>query len=173
MKAKERDLFYPLLVPNYCRWKVLEIISALDNIQRAGFKSRDTVKNESIGERTDIVVLLALKLWPEEIRLHELLKIHDWAKFMTGDLQVNYYAPAESRLSKENKKRKENEAMEKICAWLGSYGYYIYNLWLEYNEEKSESAIRAKRLDRILYFPKPFYLINLKKSKLNQLITSY
>lgn len=138
----KRLKFYPLLVPDYCRMMVLCILQSLDELPRKGFKDRGVKNPETVYEHIEAVVALGQELFPEIVGLDLRLKIHDWMEFLTGDNRTDHLASKKDRLTPEQKKALELEAMIMICDQMGDFGKQIFALWQEY-----ESSLIDKQID--------------------------
>lgn len=145
----KRSLLYPLSVPRNCQKLAMFIIRGLYEIPRTGFKDRGVLKPESVGEHTDAVIAIAEKMYPELKGLTMMLKIHDWAEFLTGDLRTDHLALPHERVSKERKKVRETNAMEMICRELGIYGKEIFALWSEFEEGLTRRSQVAQEIDHV------------------------
>lgn len=137
---------------------VLEIITGLYQIPRTGWVDRGIKNPETVGEHSDQLVILA-KLFPEIIHLDKMLKIHDWAEYdkSVGDLRTDPFCPTDNRVTKEEKKVLELEAIKKICRRLGPYGKMVFTLWLEYEKGETERAKIAFQLDKLQAILKAIY----------------
>ncbi len=136
----------------------LEIIAGLYQVPRTGWVDRRIKNPETVGEHSDQLVILA-GLFPEIIGLDKMLKIHDWAEYdkSVGDLRTNPFCPADHRVTKEEKKVLELEAIKKICRRLGPYGKMVFTLWLEYEKGETERAKIAFQLDKLQAILKAIY----------------
>jgi putative hydrolase of HD superfamily len=136
----ERDVFYPLTVPDYCKKTIARVINALYEVPRTNFRDRLVKSPETVGEHIDATILLAERLFPNRLKLLIILKIHDWAQFITGDRRTDYLVPKENRTSKAEKKALELAAMIMICDELGPFGEEIFALWKEFEAGETEDA---------------------------------
>jgi len=136
----------------------LQIIAGLHQIPRTGWVDRGIKNPETVGEHSDQLVILA-KLFPEIIDLDKMLKIHDWVEYdkSVGDLRTDPFCPIEHLCTKEKKKILELEAIKKICRQLGPYGKFVFTLWMEYEEGKTERAQIAFQLDKLQAILKAIY----------------
>ncbi|HAZ28891.1 MAG TPA: hypothetical protein DCY48_03915 [Candidatus Magasanikbacteria bacterium] len=75
--------------------------------------------------------------------------VHDLAESLTGDIDV--YDAITKKLSREEKKESEEHAMAQITSGI-SFGKTIYDLWQEYEEQKTLEAKFVKALDKIEAF---------------------
>ena len=141
----------PLSLKGYYRKYALTIISDLYKVKRTGWVDRGVRNPETVGEHTEQLIILANQNFPEMHGLNKMLKIHDWpeAKKNVGDRRTDSFCPEDHRISKEEKKILEFEAMKDICSNLGHSGKIIINLWLEYEERKTERAQIAYQIDKL------------------------
>jgi putative hydrolase of HD superfamily len=141
----------PLSLKGYCRKYALVIISDLYKVKRTGWVDRGVRSPETVGEHTEQLIILANQNFPEMHGLSKMLKIHDWpeAKKNVGDRRTDSFCPENHRITKEEKKILEFEAMRDICSKLGRSGKIIMNLWLEYEEAKTERAKIAYQIDKL------------------------
>ena len=78
-------------------------------------------------------------------RLMKICLVHDLAEALVGDITP----PEVSGVSKEDKKKMEEEAMRKIAKDVGGdVGDELLELWLDYEEGWSIEAAVAKQLDK-------------------------
>ncbi|MFA5644583.1 MAG: HD domain-containing protein [Patescibacteria group bacterium] len=140
---------YPLKFEGIYFNRAQKIINLLFKIPRTGWCDRNVENPETVGEHTDELVSLSGKLFKIP-GLSEMLKIHDWpeSEKNIGDRRTDPCCPEERRCSPEKKYKDELEAMNLICSKLGPYGKRIFNLWLEFEEKKTERAIIAYQLDK-------------------------
>jgi len=103
---------------------------------------------ESVAEHSFFVALLALLVAEERFpdldagKVVKLALLHDLAEAHAGDI-----TPHEG-VSREEKQRREREAMQRICAGLpGAEGYLA--LWEEYEARGSREAILVGQIDRL------------------------
>lgn len=142
---------FPLSLKGCYRKYALTIISDLYKVNRTGWVDRGVGNPETVGEHTEQLILLANKNFPEMPGLSKMLKIHDWpeAKKNVGDRRTDSFCPEDHRITKEEKKILELEAMKDICSNLGRSGKIIMSLWLEYEEGKTERAKIAYQIDKL------------------------
>jgi putative hydrolase of HD superfamily len=141
----------PLSLKGYYRKYALAIINDLFNVKRTGWVDRGVRNPETVGEHTEQLIILANQNFPEMRGLSKMLKIHDWpeAKKNVGDRRTDSFCPKDHRITKEEKKILEFEAMKDICSNLGHSGKIIMNLWLEFEEAKTERAKIAYQIDKL------------------------
>lgn len=79
----------------------------------------------------------------DRLKCTQLALVHDLAESIVGDI-----TPADN-ISKEEKHRREDEAMKTLSALVGDeVGSLLYNLWIEYEENSTSEAKFVKDLDR-------------------------
>ena len=149
MKQKEYSQS-PLYFHEPYKSYALTIIAGLYQIPRTGWVDRGVKNPETVGEHIDDLVIWA-KLFPEIIGLDKMLKVHDWVEWdpKVGDLRTDPNCPADHRVTKEEKKARELEAMKKICRNLGPYGKFTFSIWWEYEEGKTERAQISFQLNKL------------------------
>ena len=111
-------------------------------------------RQESAAEHTWRVSLMAFLVAEEfnlDINIFHATKIaivHDLAECITGDYCS--YDVFIGKLSKTKKEKEEKEAMKKLQKTLSEKsGDMIYNLWKEYENQKTKEAKYIKALERI------------------------
>ncbi len=141
----------PLSIKGRYRLYALEVIEGLYKINRTGWIDRGVKNPETVGEHIDELINMAQRLFPNIPGLTRMIKIHDWPEYdkKVGDRRTDKYCPRKHRYTKEEKKAAELKAMKKICLKLGPYGDSILELWLEYEEGKTERAQIAFQLDKL------------------------
>lgn len=142
---------HPLSLREPERGYALIIINRLYEIKRTGWVDRGVEDPETVGEHTDQLLLIAKQNFPQIKGLDIMLKIHDWpeAGEKVGDRRVDTFCPDDHRITKQEKRILEVEAMSNICAKLGKYGKTIMDLWLEFEEAKTERAKIAYQIDKL------------------------
>jgi len=138
---------------------VLQIISRLYEIPRTGWVDRKVNSPETVGEHTAELIDLANHFYPFTPGLNRMLKIHDWPESAKGlgDIRTDHFCPTDHRWTKAEKYEAEFTAMRQICANLGLAGKNILNLWLEFEEGKTERADLARQLDKFQAIKKALY----------------
>ncbi len=106
---------------------------------------------ESSAEHSWGVSFLALSLEKEvkEVDFLQALKIcivHDLAEAFTGD--IDSYRIVKGEITKEQKHLEERKVMRDIKENQDRFGKELYELWLEYEEQKSRESNLAKLLDK-------------------------
>ncbi|HBG81575.1 TPA: hypothetical protein DDW69_01915 [candidate division CPR2 bacterium] len=118
---------------------------------RKAFKSDES--RESVAEHTWRVSLMLLLIVPKlkiEVDFLKILKmaiIHDLAEIEAKDVPVLESINNHERLS--IKEEQELAAMNNIRAMPGADGQEIYDLWSEYEEQKTNEARALKAIDRL------------------------
>jgi putative hydrolases of HD superfamily len=141
---------YPLAFTGKNFKKAQAINDRLHKLPRAGWVDRGVKNSESVGEHTDESVALAEKYFKVE-GLSKMLRVHDWPESdkEIGDRRTDRNCPKKDRWSKRKKHNVEFKAMRQICLTLGSAGKEIFDLWLEFEEGKTERAKIAYQLDKM------------------------
>lgn len=142
---------WPLSLKGENRQHVLTVINRLYEIPRTGWVDRGVKNPETVGEHTDCLVMIAIEAFPGMKGLYKMLKIHDWpeAGEKVGDRRVDTFCPKDHRITKEEKRILEYKAMTDICSNLGRSGKTIMNLWLEFEEKKTDRAKIAYQIDKL------------------------
>lgn len=104
---------------------------------------------ETVGEHTLLTQGIAKSVYAQHKdqytdvnidRVCSMLYIHDWAEALIGD-----YTP--DQISKEEKKKLERDAIEKICRRVAD-GDEIKKLFIEFDERKTPNAFFAYQCDK-------------------------
>jgi putative hydrolase of HD superfamily len=118
------------------------------------YKSNKEILHESSAAHSwklSIMVLATYRELGPELDLEKAMKlaiVHDLAEAITDD--IDYFLIADGKVSKEQKRNLEDEAMKEIRRMLsGETGSEIYNLWNDYDNGNSAEAKFVKALDRI------------------------
>lgn len=137
---------------------LLQIFDFLHQIEKLKFTLRFNTtsvgRRESSAEHSWRLSLMAFMI-AEELKLNvnvghavKMAIVHDVAEAIAGD--YDSYKVASGELSKDEKEKAEKAAMKKFKSILpAERGKEIYDLWLEYEEQKTKEAIYIKALDKI------------------------
>lgn len=129
-------------------------IDALKNVNRRNYNADDS-RRENTAEHSWQIIILAQILFPyaknkEKInllRVIQMLSIHDLVEIHAGD---TFLFDEKNMLGKFER---EKEAAKKIFGILDNpLQSEFFNLWIEFEEEKSNDAIFACAIDRIMPF---------------------
>ena len=128
----------------------LSTVGGLKRVKRTGWQVQGVKDGESVAEHTYRVTIMAM-LMAKEFRLDsaKLVKmalIHDLAETITGDIVLE--KGSKSIASKESKVAKEERAMKDIFANLKESEEF-FELWKEYEHERSEEAKILKQIDKL------------------------
>lgn len=127
----------------------LETVGRLKRVKRTGWVIRGVKSPESVAEhsyRTAILAMLvAKKLNLNENKLMKMALIHDLAEAVVGDVIVE---GKRKSISLKEKHKKEKKAMRKIFSDLED-GKEYFNLWLEFERQKTKEAKILKQLDKL------------------------
>lgn len=114
--------------------------------------SKSDNQKESVADHSWRLALMAILVAPHlkiKIDLLKLLKmatVHDLVEIESRDVPVLEHI--DNKSAHRHKEVAEKTAMQKIKKMLGSDGKEINNLWLEYEELKTNEARVLKSLDR-------------------------
>ena len=125
------------------------LCNKLKNVIRTGWKDWNVQRErlESVAEHIYGVQMLAIAMKSEykyDIDIQKvifMLAIHELGETVIGDI-------TQFQISKEEKERIEHEAVHKILSNLID-GKYIEELFLEFDEHKTEEAIFAYQCDKL------------------------
>jgi putative hydrolase of HD superfamily len=118
------------------------------------YKSNKEILHESSAAHSWKLSLMVLATCRElglELDLERAMKlaiVHDLAEAITDD--IDYFLIADGKVSKDQKRKLEAEAMTDIRNMLAAdVGQELYELWDEYDNGASDEAKFVKALDRI------------------------
>ncbi len=129
-------------------------VDALKNVNRRNYNADDS-RRENTAEHSWQIIVLAQILFPyaknkEEInllRVIRMLSIHDLVEIEAGDTFLF------DEVGMLGKFEREKLAAKKIFSILDEpLSNEFYNLWIEFEEEKTPDAIFACAIDRIMPF---------------------
>ncbi|MBS1572376.1 MAG: HD domain-containing protein [Bacteroidetes bacterium] len=129
-------------------------IDALKNVNRRNYNADDS-RRENTAEHSWQIIILAQILFPyaknkekiDLLRVIRMLSIHDLVEIHAGD---TFLFDEKNMLGKFER---EKEAAKKIFGILDNpLQSEFFNLWIEFEEEKSNDAIFACAIDRIMPF---------------------
>lgn len=134
--------------------KILNFIHLSERIKNENRHScTSSGKIESVAEhswRTALMVILCHPHLEKKLILEKALMmaiLHDIAEALIGD--EHYFYTNENLQRKIYRKKKENEAMQKICSLLGVEGGEIKKLWEEFDNQKTYEARIVFALDQL------------------------
>ncbi len=129
-------------------------VDALKNVQRRNYNADDT-RRENTAEHSWQIIILAQILFPyaknradiDLLRVIRMLSIHDLVEIEAGD---TFLFDEEAMVGKFER---EKISAQKIFGILDEpLKTEFFNLWLEFEEEKTADAIFACSIDRIMPF---------------------
>ncbi len=128
----------------------MHFVGKLKNIKRTGWIVQGIKNPESVADhsyRTVILsMVLARKFSLNQNKIIKMALIHDLAESITGDIVLE---KGNNKISsKKDKFQKEELAMKKIFSNLEE-GKEYYELWLDYENQKSKEAKFLKQLDKL------------------------
>jgi len=128
----------------------MEYVIKLKKTKRTGWIDVGIKDCESVAEHSYATAILAMMLARrfklDENRMIKMALIHDLAESVIGD--INFKDIHDGKISIKEKFEKEKKAMKDIISNLED-GEEIYNLWLEFEEQKTPEAKILKQLDKI------------------------
>lgn len=129
-------------------------VDALKNVNRRNYNADDS-RRENTAEHSWQIIILAQILYPyakhkeqiDLLRVIRMLSIHDLVEIHAGDTFIFDEALMEGKFEREK------IAARKIFGILNEdLAEEFYNLWIEFEEEKTPDAIFACSIDRIMPF---------------------
>ena len=129
----------------------------LKNIPRQGWKDKLQIDNvESVAEHTYSTAIMSM-IYSDlhEFDTEKIIKmalLHDLAESITGDLTPD-------KISKKNKREKENLAMKQILSNLPNrISKSYYKIWDDYQRASSEEAKLVHEIDKLeMVFQAKYY----------------
>ena len=127
--------------------KFLTVIGQLKRTKRTGWVVRNVDDPESVSDHMYRMAMMALVTTDKNVKKDHCIKlclVHDLAECIVGDI-----APCHN-VSKEEKHKMEEEAMEELCSMLGDshVAKELKDLFIEYEAQKTPEAVFVKDLDR-------------------------
>ncbi|MFW2136540.1 HD domain-containing protein [Soonwooa sp.] len=129
-------------------------VDALKNVNRRNYNADDS-RRENTAEHSWQIIILAQILYPyakqkeqiDLLRVIRMLSIHDLVEIHAGDTFIFDEALMEGKFEREK------IAARKIFGILNEdLAEEFYQLWIEFEEEKTPDAIFACSIDRIMPF---------------------
>ncbi|XP_062890345.1 HD domain-containing protein 2 [Mobula hypostoma] len=124
----------------------IRFIGQLKRVSRTGWVYRNVKNPESVSDHMYRMAVMAFLIEDPSLNKERCIKlalVHDMAECIVGDI-----APADN-ISKEEKHRREEEAMKCLTALLNNdASKEIQELWQEYENQSSNEAKYVKELDR-------------------------
>lgn len=129
-------------------------VDALKNVNRRNYNADDS-RRENTAEHSWQIIILAQILYPyakdkdqiDLLRVIRMLSIHDLVEINAGDTFLFDEAGMEGKFEREK------TAAKNIFGILGNgLAEEFYNLWIEFEEEKTPDAIFACSIDRLMPF---------------------
>lgn len=135
--------------------KILDFLHIVGKLKKTyRFNADPDIDGDSGADHSWRLALMAfvlageLNLKIDIVRAMKIALIHDIAEALTGDIDARDIKI--NKISKAEKKKNEEEAIEKICGSLPeNIAKEISDLWLEYEEAKTQEASYTKALDKI------------------------
>jgi len=123
-------------------------VGKLKRLKRTGWVREGIPDVESVAEHTYRVSVMAMILG-KNLDMEKLLKmalIHDLAEGTVGDLVIERGLKKDSE-AKDKKEKLEKETMKNLCSKIKRED--LFELFLEYENQKSEEAIFLKDMDKL------------------------
>jgi len=126
----------------------MKLIGNLKQVKRTGWVRRDVPSPESVADHMYRMAMMAFCI-PHDSGLDrdkciKIALVHDMAETMVGDLTPW------CNVEKAEKSRREEEATQHISSLVDTEaGKEIYELWLEYEHQKSPEAKFVKDCDKL------------------------
>jgi putative hydrolase of HD superfamily len=114
--------------------------------------SKSDNQHESVADHCWRLALMAVLITPHlqlklnQLKLLKMAIIHDLVEIESRDVPLLDYL--DDKEAGRKKETAEKKAMQKIKKMLGSDGKEVYDLWLEFEELKTNEAKVLKSLDR-------------------------
>ncbi|KAJ3105882.1 HD domain-containing protein 2 [Phlyctochytrium planicorne] len=128
----------------------LLICGKLKQTKRTGWVLRKVSLPESISDHMHRMGVMALAMSSSSAshplnqdRCIKIAIVHDLAEAIVGDITPH------CNVTKEDKRKMEEDAMKDMVKDLGDIGKDIYELWLEYEEARTNEALFVKDLDKL------------------------
>ncbi|XP_015883223.3 uncharacterized protein LOC107419018 isoform X1 [Ziziphus jujuba] len=127
----------------------LSLCHRLKTTKRAGWVRRDVVDPESVADhmyRMGLMALISSDIpGVDREKCIKMAIVHDIAEAIVGDITPSDGVP------KEEKSRREQEALDHMCKLLGggSRAKEVGDLWMEYEENASPEAKLVKDFDKV------------------------
>ncbi|XP_062569041.1 5'-deoxynucleotidase HDDC2-like [Saccostrea cucullata] len=127
--------------------KFMSFIGDLKRVKRTGWVLRKVKDPESVADHMYRMALLSFLVDPSsglnKDRCIKISLVHDLAECIVGDLTP------QDEIPKSEKQKQEMEAMKHICSLVPEeVGQELYELWEDYEFQKSEEAKFVKDLDK-------------------------
>nr|XP_009930264.1 PREDICTED: HD domain-containing protein 2 [Opisthocomus hoazin] len=124
----------------------LQLCGQMSRVPRTGWVYRNVARPESVSDHMYRMAMMALVTEDKSLnkdRCIRLALVHDMAECIVGDI-----APADN-VSKEEKHRREEAAMQQLTQLLSEdLRKEIYELWEEYENQRTAEAKFVKQLDQ-------------------------
>ncbi|XP_053743970.1 HD domain-containing protein 2 isoform X2 [Synchiropus splendidus] len=125
--------------------RFMKLVGQLKRVPRTGWVYRGVKDPESVSDHMYRMAMMSLTITDPTVDKNRCIKlalVHDLAESIVGDI-----APTDN-VSKEEKHRREEEAMRHISALLpDGLQQEIYGLWEEFENQSSEEARLVKQFD--------------------------
>ncbi|KAK7576235.1 hypothetical protein V9T40_012521 [Parthenolecanium corni] len=125
----------------------LELVGQLKHLKRKGWVLEKVPDPESIASHMYRMAIMSFLIEPscgiDRLRCMELAVIHDLAECIVGDITPH------CGISADEKRKKEQAAMEQITRLMPTNGLYMRQLFDEYENQTSSEAKLVKEFDRL------------------------
>jgi putative hydrolase of HD superfamily len=128
--------------------KFFRTVGDLKRVKRTGWVNSQVREPESVADHMYRMTIMSFMIKDPSVDRDYLMRmclVHDLAEAIVGDI-----VPHDTRVSKEEKRVMEENALRSICDDLNDpeVGNEIISLWLEYEDGTSPTALAAKSLDK-------------------------
>lgn len=139
---------------NYKAQKILDFLNISEGIKnelRHSWTSKG--RRESVAEhswRLSLMVLVCAPYFPKEFNVLKAIKmaiLHDIGEVYEGDL--HFLEINKSENSRKKRFLAEENAVHNICKVIGNHGSSIFNIWREFEENKTIEAQIVNCLDKL------------------------
>jgi putative hydrolase of HD superfamily len=132
---------------NYCVLKnFLYKVGELKSIKRSGWVRNKIPNSESVADHSFRTAFMAMILGDalevDSCKLIKMALIHDLAESITGDITPH------DGISREEKQRKEEIGIKQLLKDVPNE-QELMDLWIEYEEQKSQESIILKNIDKL------------------------
>jgi len=146
----------------------------LKNEKRRGWKVSGVKNIESVADHSYRLALMTYVIGSKmDLDVNKAMKmalVHDIAEAIVGDVIVW----KDFDMTKEEKRRKESEAIEKIREMLGDHSKGIIELWEEYEERKTKEAKLVHDVDSLeMILQAMEYKKDINENELNEYIDTF
>jgi 5'-deoxynucleotidase YfbR-like HD superfamily hydrolase len=125
--------------------------AGLGSLKRTGWVVRGVANPETVQEHIISLMQIgaSLDVPPEEKEgLLEMLEVHDWPEAIIGDEVIVTNDLEERARLKADKFKREQAALESICAGMPEKGDEVMAFWLRFEISSDPAAVLARQIDK-------------------------